>query len=129
MSLRAEPMTDVGAEHAEGAVWDPKVRRLLFVDITTGRVFDHDPTTGATLTHQVDRHVSAAYPTSQCRPARWSGCSDRTEWERPPRYASSPPSRTATWYRTNRTWRELLQEVTWQASANGVAEQQLSLAG
>lgn len=53
---------DVGAEHAEGVVWDAARKRLLFVDILGGRVFDHDPATGATASIDLGRHVGAVAP-------------------------------------------------------------------
>jgi sugar lactone lactonase YvrE len=53
---------DVSAEHAEGVVWDARRQRLLFVDITTGRVFEHDPASGTTSVVRVGRHVGAVHP-------------------------------------------------------------------
>lgn len=36
----AAPVPDVAANHAEGVVWDPAAQRL-FVDIPSGRAFEH----------------------------------------------------------------------------------------
>jgi sugar lactone lactonase YvrE len=60
--LVATPHLDVGAAHAEGVVWDAARARLLFVDIPAGRVFDHDPVTGAVDMLEVGRPVGAVAP-------------------------------------------------------------------
>jgi sugar lactone lactonase YvrE len=60
--LEARLYLDVSAEHAEGVVWDARRQRLLFVDITAGRVFDHDPASGDTSVVPVGRHVGAVQP-------------------------------------------------------------------
>ncbi len=43
-------------------MWAIASRRLLFVDIPTGRIFSHDPDSGELGTWQLDRHVSAVHP-------------------------------------------------------------------
>ncbi|HXY91948.1 MAG TPA: SMP-30/gluconolactonase/LRE family protein [Acidimicrobiia bacterium] len=62
LALTASPYLDVGAHHGEGVVWDAARRRLLFVDITTNRIFDHDPATGTTHSVDIGRHVGAVAP-------------------------------------------------------------------
>jgi sugar lactone lactonase YvrE len=61
--MDAEVAFDVAAEHAEGIVWDAARGRLLFVDITTGRVFEHVPGTTPTVALALDRHVTDVHPT------------------------------------------------------------------
>ena len=56
---------DVGAYHAEGCVWDPVRQRLLFVDLYAGRVFDHDPESGAVVVHELGGQATDVHPTTR----------------------------------------------------------------
>ena len=55
---------ELGAEIAEGPVWDPATSTWLFVDITPGLVHRLDPRSGALSTFEVGQPVSAVLPTA-----------------------------------------------------------------
>ena len=54
----------LGAQIAEGPVWDPSTSTWLFVDITPGLVHRLDPVSGALSTFEVGQPVSAVLPTA-----------------------------------------------------------------
>jgi sugar lactone lactonase YvrE len=65
LELRAEPLTEVVAEHGEGPVWDERRGRLVSVDMLAGALLVTDPATGATSRHDVPSPVAAmARPTA-----------------------------------------------------------------
>jgi sugar lactone lactonase YvrE len=62
---RAELLHDAGAEVAEGPRWDPRVDRLLWVDILAGEIHLLEPETGDDRIMGIGRHVGAALPRSR----------------------------------------------------------------
>ena len=57
--LRAEPLTEVVAEHGEGPVWDARLGRLVSVDMMAGALLVTDPATGGTERRDVPSAVAA----------------------------------------------------------------------
>ncbi|MBQ1099997.1 SMP-30/gluconolactonase/LRE family protein [Streptomyces sp. b94] len=56
VAVRAE------ASLGEGPTWDPKTRRLLWIDILNSRVHTYDPATGRRTVRRTDQHVGAVKP-------------------------------------------------------------------
>jgi sugar lactone lactonase YvrE len=48
------------AEVGEGPLWDPRVERLYWIDITRGRLFRFDPATGKNESRELGRMIGAA---------------------------------------------------------------------
>ena len=46
----------------EGPVWDPRIERLVWVDIPNNHVFRTDPATGETTRRELDRAVGVVLP-------------------------------------------------------------------
>lgn len=59
-----EHILELGAQIAEGPVWDASTSTWLFVDITAGLVHRLEPDSGAVVTFSVGQPVSAVVPTS-----------------------------------------------------------------
>lgn len=60
--LRAEPVSDPGADHGEGPLWHPRDRRLDWVDITAGRLHRFDPATGVDETIEIGSRLGCFAP-------------------------------------------------------------------
>ncbi|MFJ4470930.1 SMP-30/gluconolactonase/LRE family protein [Streptomyces sp. NPDC089424] len=56
VAVRAEAML------GEGPTWDPRERRLIWIDILGGRLHTYDPATGRRTTRTVHQHIGAAKP-------------------------------------------------------------------
>ncbi len=66
MAPRRLPAPQVLVRHdafvGEGPVWDPRVGRLVWVDIPNNLVFSTDPADGATTRRELDRSVGVVLP-------------------------------------------------------------------
>ncbi|MDR2379286.1 MAG: SMP-30/gluconolactonase/LRE family protein [Bifidobacteriaceae bacterium] len=65
--LKAEPVGKVRANLGEGAVWDWRRGRLLFVDIHAGQVFSFRPDSGRITDFRLGVHVGDVHPTESGR--------------------------------------------------------------
>ena len=61
--IAAHPWLNVSGVHCEGVVWDAGARRVRFVDIPRGRVFDADVDTADVQWFDLPAPVSAVHPT------------------------------------------------------------------
>ena len=57
--MQAEQLTAAIAHHAEGAMWDARSGRVLWVDMLAGRVLSTDPLEGTTIAMMVESPVAA----------------------------------------------------------------------
>ena len=66
MAPRTLPAPRILVEHdafvGEGPVWDPRIGRLIWVDIPNNRVFVTDPDDGSTTSRRLDRAVGVVLP-------------------------------------------------------------------
>ena len=60
--MNFELVLDAAAEIGEGPAWDERAARLVWVDITRGRVHLLDPWSGGDQVFEVGQHVGAAVP-------------------------------------------------------------------
>jgi len=60
MGLEVELVLDARAELGEGPLWDPRVQRLIWVDVLPGRVHSYDPSTRRCGHRKVGQPVGAA---------------------------------------------------------------------
>lgn len=67
-TIYPERVTEVLAHHGEGAMWDERIQRLLWVDMLVGRVLATDPASGATDAVDIPDSVAA-----MIRPLRKGG--------------------------------------------------------
>ncbi len=64
MTIDVELVLDARADLGEAPAWDTATRRLIWVDITAGRVHLFDPATGTDEAIDVGQPVGAAVPTT-----------------------------------------------------------------
>ena len=66
MGPRTLPAPEILVEHdafvGEGPVWDPRIGRLVWVDIPNNHVFSTDPASGETTRWELDRAVGIVLP-------------------------------------------------------------------
>ena len=66
MTHRTLPAPELLVQHdayvGEGPVWDPRIGRLIWVDIPNNHVFSTDPATGETSRRELDRAVGVVLP-------------------------------------------------------------------
>ena len=67
MTAELEVALDAHAELGEGPSWDPKARRLIWVDITAGSVHRFDSSSGDDERFEIGQPVGAAVPASDGR--------------------------------------------------------------
>ena len=66
MTARTLPAPEILYQHdafvGEGPVWDPRIGRVIWVDIPHGHIFMTDPADGSTTRRDVDRAVGVVLP-------------------------------------------------------------------
>jgi sugar lactone lactonase YvrE len=63
MGLLIEPVVDVKATLGEAALWDYKLKKLLWVDIENGNLYFYNPSTKTNSAYSFDKRIGTVVPT------------------------------------------------------------------